>query len=117
MVNFSDQGRGDVYGGVVRDFTEAGRLLEHTPGSAAGPLRRACDVALAASFYTLDVPFSFLADTLTLPVTLPSALTREDRPAAPKSSYKDSYSPSRMPVLIPNVDSSAPGAGDASSEK
>jgi hypothetical protein len=114
MVNFSDQGRGDIYGGVVRDFTEAGRLMEHTPGSANGPFRRACDVALAASFYTLDVPFSFLADTLTLPVTVPAALTRQDHPQTPKATYKDVYSPTKMPVLIPNVDATPPEAGETS---
>src|SRR5262249_28047112 len=102
-----------IYGGVVRDFTETGRLLEDTPGSAASPVKRMGDVALAASFYTLDLPLSLVADTVTLPVTIPVSLTRQDRPDT-KASYKDAYSPSKMPVLIPDVDTSSSADGETS---
>jgi uncharacterized protein YceK len=110
IMNFSDKGNGSIYGGVVRDFSETGRLLEHTPSSSSGPFLRACDVALAGSFYTFDVPFSFVADTLTLPVTIPAALSRRDRPETQKNTYKDTYSP----ILIPNVDAAAPSEAEAS---
>ncbi len=113
MVNLSDKGKGDIYGGVVRDFTEAGRLLEHTPSSSSGPFLRACDAAVALTSYTLDVPFSFIGDTLTLPLTLPAALSRQGRPERPETTYKDTYSPTKTPLLIPNVDA-APTDAEAS---
>jgi hypothetical protein len=113
MANLSPKGKGDIYGGVARDFTAAGRLLEHTPSTSSGPFFRACDVALAGSFYTFDVPFSFIADTLTLPVTIPDSLMRQDRPESPKTSYKDTYSPTKSPILIPTVDATAPAETNA----
>jgi uncharacterized protein YceK len=112
--NLSDLSRADIYGGVVRDFTETGRLLEHTPSSSSGPFLRACDVVLAGSFYTLDVPFSLLADTLTLPITIPASLTKQDRPESPQASYRDAYSPPKMPVLIPDVDAAGQAGGGTS---
>jgi hypothetical protein len=92
----------------VRDFSETGRHLEHTPGSSSGPFLRACDVVLAGWFYMLDMPFSFAADTLTHPVTIPAALTRRDRPESPETAFKNAHSPTKSPILIPNIEAKAP---------
>jgi hypothetical protein len=116
-MNFSTKGTAEIYGGVVRDFSETGRLLEHTPNTSTGPFFfRACDVALAGSFYMLDMPFSFVADTLTLPLTIPAALARRDRPESPETTFKDIYSPTKMPILIPNLEAKAPSDADASKD-
>jgi uncharacterized protein YceK len=82
----------NVYGGVMVDA----KVIR---GSATDTLRPKGVQGFAASardavLMTLDLPFSAVADTLTLPVTVPAAIQRRNR----RADQADAGNPAAFPL-------------------
>jgi uncharacterized protein YceK len=83
-----------VYGGVALDARVGSSWLaapfiprrEADAGPAIGPAEKVvdavCKVGIGTYVLAVDMPLSAVADTLTLPVTVPAALKRHGAPAA-----------------------------------
>src|SRR4051794_35176803 len=74
------RGQGDelsparVYGGVCLDAEGVTGLLGDTTGGHGGLPGRAVQIVMGSYLLAVDLPLCAVADTLTLPVTLPVAL-------------------------------------------
>jgi uncharacterized protein YceK len=72
-----------IYGGVRKDIAARGNAL--TGAMMARPLDGGAQSAIfeaVALQFTLDIPFSVVGDTLTLPVTIPAELLRSPKESA-----------------------------------
>src|SRR5271166_5898024 len=83
----------EVYGGVSLDTHVAASWIaapfveEHPPNSALEmTLETVCKTSVGAWVLAVDLPLSVVGDTLTLPVTIPAALQKPNKPAEKKPS-------------------------------
>jgi uncharacterized protein YceK len=67
----------DVYGGVQVDLEACSANLKEISEPTGGNTR--CGALLGGAVLVADIPFSFIADTLTLPWTITATLNGEDR--------------------------------------
>lgn len=75
----------EVYGGVRLDSKcgEGGLDIWRHPDKYAQPVFPYASLLAAACWVGVDLPLSAVADTLTLPLTIPTALKRAAEPAKP----------------------------------
>ncbi len=76
IANFGDRGwqNSRIYGGVQRDVKSTEQWIEDNPISAQTDLMHDVGTVVGVGLIGLDVPLSAIADTLTLPITVPVAL-------------------------------------------
>jgi uncharacterized protein YceK len=78
--NLADPGRTKPFGGVIRDSEASGWLMNEVSEASKKPAAEKAGLVLAAPIVTIDLPLSLVADTVTLPITIPVALMRQGQP-------------------------------------
>ena len=78
--NLADPSRTRPFGGVIRDSAASGWLMNEFSEAPSKPAAENAGLALAVPFVTIDLPLSLVADTVTLPITIPVALMRQGPP-------------------------------------
>jgi uncharacterized protein YceK len=78
--NLADPGRTKPFGGVIRDREASGWLIDEVSEASKKSAAEKAGLVLAAPIVTIDLPLSLVADTVTLPITLPVALMRQGQP-------------------------------------
>jgi uncharacterized protein YceK len=84
--NLSDPNHTKPFGGVIRDANASGWLLSEASEASKKPAAEKAGLVLAAPIVTVDLPLSLVADTVTLPITIPVALMRQGQPQPPPNS-------------------------------
>jgi uncharacterized protein YceK len=76
-----------IYGGVMQDFQVAKEKLAQVanPSESGKPASSPVWNLTSSALALVDMPLSLLADTLTLPLTIPAALDARDDPDPPNS--------------------------------
>jgi uncharacterized protein YceK len=62
-----------IYGGVRRDVKSAGQFVADN-WTSESDFQQDVGTVVGVGLISLDVPFSFIGDTLTLPITIPAAI-------------------------------------------
>lgn len=78
--NLTDPSRTKPYGGVLRDSEASGWLMNQFADAPTKPAAETAGLVLAVPIISLDVPLSLVADTVTLPITIPVSLFRQGQP-------------------------------------
>lgn len=76
IANFGGKGWANtrIYGGVLTDVKSAENWIDARPISNESELQRDVGTVVGTGLIVLDVPFSAIGDTLTLPITIPAAI-------------------------------------------
>ncbi|HEY7312286.1 MAG TPA: YceK/YidQ family lipoprotein [Gemmataceae bacterium] len=78
--NLTDPSRTKPFGGVMRDGEASSWLMNEFSEASKKPTVEKAGLVLAAPIVTVDLPLSLVADTVTLPITIPIALMRQQQP-------------------------------------
>jgi uncharacterized protein YceK len=81
-----------IYGGVRRDVKSAEQFIADNWAGEAD-IQQDVGTVVGVGLISLDVPFSLIGDTLTLPITIPAAIMGGPAPATSVSGKAGSVSP------------------------
>jgi len=76
IANFGGKGwqNTQIYGGVLRDVKSAQDFIATNPIAPETDIQKDVGTVVGVGIIGLDIPFSAIADTLTLPITIPAVL-------------------------------------------
>lgn len=81
--NLSDPKQTRPFGGVLRDANASAWLVNEASEASKKPAAEVAGLVLAVPVVTVDLPLSFVADTVTLPLTIPMSVLRQGQPEMP----------------------------------
>ena len=110
--NLADPSRTKPFGGVMRDGEASSWLMNEFSEASKKPVVEKAGLVVAAPIVTIDLPLSLVADTVTLPLTIPVALLRQEqpeplrepgprKPTSPSGNEKASVDPSAVSNFVP----------------
>jgi uncharacterized protein YceK len=78
--NLTDPSKTKPFGGVLRDSEASGWLMNQFSDAPKKPAAETAGLVLAVPIISIDLPLSLVADTVTLPITIPVSLFRQGQP-------------------------------------
>ncbi|HEY7312521.1 MAG TPA: YceK/YidQ family lipoprotein [Gemmataceae bacterium] len=97
--------KSQIYGGVRRDVKSANQFIADN-WTGAADIQQDVGTVVGVGLISLDVPFSLIGDTLTLPITIPAALmggSAAPPPPAATVSGKTNGVPPATNGTVPNT--------------